>query len=143
MATPRSAATSPSATTTVRGLAGTTGAGGVGLLLSGARQTTAGALPTATAGKAGPLSRLTAGRSVSPRTGVRLGARGINHPAASFLGNGTIARFIRFIPTWIWINSKVPPFDNPKVRQALLYAVDVEKIQKLLTGVGGPLYGII
>jgi ABC-type transport system substrate-binding protein len=47
-----------------------------------------------------------------------------------------------FIPTWLWMNAKNPPLDDVKVRQAILHAVDVEKIQRLLTGVGGPLYGI-
>jgi oligopeptide transport system substrate-binding protein len=37
--------------------------------------------------------------------------------------------------TYLWLNTDVPPFDNPKVRQAVNYAVDRTEIVKV---VGGP-----
>lgn len=103
-ALPATGTTVPGAASGVSGATAGTGTGDLDLSLAGTRQPTAGARPAVTR-NAGPLARLRAGRSVSRRAGLhgRLGVRGINHPASSFLGNGTVARLIRFIPTWIWI----------------------------------------
>jgi ABC-type transport system substrate-binding protein len=36
--------------------------------------------------------------------------------------------------TYVWLNTDVPPFDNPKVRQAINYAVDRTQIAKVVGG---------
>jgi ABC-type transport system substrate-binding protein len=36
--------------------------------------------------------------------------------------------------TYVWMNNDVPPFDNPKVRQAINYAVDRTQIAKVVGG---------
>ena len=42
------------------------------------------------------------------------------------------------------INEKIPPFDNPKVREALMYAIDRQTlIDKLYSGTGMPAKGIL
>ena len=40
---------------------------------------------------------------------------------------------------YVFMNTKIKPFDNVKVRQAVNYAVDTAKLQKLLAGQGTPL----
>jgi ABC-type transport system substrate-binding protein len=47
-----------------------------------------------------------------------------------------------FSPMFTWMNSENPPFDNLKVRQAVLYAIDHEKLRKIMTGVGTPTFGL-
>jgi peptide/nickel transport system substrate-binding protein len=40
---------------------------------------------------------------------------------------------------YVFMNTKIKPFDNVKVRQAVNYAVDTAKLKKLLAGQGTPL----
>ena len=49
-----------------------------------------------------------------------------------------------FSPMFAWMNSEPQntPFDNLKVRQAVLYAIDHKKLGKIMTGVGVPTYGL-
>lgn len=49
-----------------------------------------------------------------------------------------------FSPMFAWMNSEPQnaPFDNLKVRQAVLYAIDHKKLGQIMTGVGVPIYGL-
>lgn len=49
---------------------------------------------------------------------------------------------IGFSPMFTWMNFENPPFDNVKVRQAVLHAIDHEKLRKIMTGVGTPIFGL-
>ncbi|MEA2609619.1 MAG: peptide/nickel transport system substrate-binding protein [Chloroflexota bacterium] len=55
------------------------------------------------------------------------------------LGDPTLAGRVFADPiatvTFLWINTQEPPFDNPKVRQAMNYAINRNDIQRVL---GGP-----
>ena len=45
-------------------------------------------------------------------------------------------------PWWLGMNNKMPPLDDVKVRQAINYAIDKDKLRKLTGGKGQPLAGI-
>ncbi len=47
-----------------------------------------------------------------------------------------------FSPAFMWMNSMQKPFDDVRVRQAVLYAVDMDRIGKMIQGVGKPIYGL-
>ena len=47
-----------------------------------------------------------------------------------------------FSPVFMWMNSENKPFDDVLVRQAVLYAINRDKLDKMLTGVGTQIRGL-
>jgi len=47
-----------------------------------------------------------------------------------------------FSPVFMWMNSENEPFDDVRVRQAVLYAINRDKLDKMLTGVGVQIRGL-